>query len=135
MRQTEPTIVATIDTDEYFFPNSIFQCVVKDECRNEVQIEYVLGVLNSSLIRRYYLLASQVEGTTKPQLYINILKSIPFLNVSLAQQEPIIELVNRILVAKAKDADVTALEREIDELVFALYGLTPEEIKIVKGAK
>lgn len=26
-----------------------------------------------------------------------------------------------------------ALEREIDELVYALYGLTPEEIKIVEG--
>jgi len=26
------------------------------------------------------------------------------------------------------------LEREIDELVYALYGLTPEEIKIVEGA-
>ncbi len=25
-------------------------------------------------------------------------------------------------------------EREIDELVYALYGLTPEEIKIVEGA-
>jgi len=26
------------------------------------------------------------------------------------------------------------LEREIDELVYALYGLTPDEIKIAKGA-
>jgi hypothetical protein len=31
-------------------------------------------------------------------------------------------------------ADVSALGREIDELVYALYGLTPEEIKIVKSA-
>ena len=31
-------------------------------------------------------------------------------------------------------ADVSALEREIDELVYALYGLTPEEIKLVEGA-
>ena len=29
-------------------------------------------------------------------------------------------------------ADTSALEREIDELVYALYGLTPEEIKIVE---
>ncbi len=26
-----------------------------------------------------------------------------------------------------------ALEREIDQLVYALYGLTPEEIQIVEG--
>jgi hypothetical protein len=31
-------------------------------------------------------------------------------------------------------SDVSALEREMDELVYALYGLTPEEIKLVDGA-
>jgi len=42
----------------------------------------------------------------------------------------------RILAAKPRDsgADVSALEREIDEQVYALYGLTPEEIKIVEAA-
>jgi hypothetical protein len=30
-------------------------------------------------------------------------------------------------------ADTSKLEREIDELVYALYGLTPEEIKLVEG--
>jgi hypothetical protein len=41
-----------------------------------------------------------------------------------------------ILAAKQRDtsADVSALEREIDELVSALDGLTPEEIKTVEGA-
>jgi hypothetical protein len=42
-------------------------------------------------------------------------------------------LVDRILAAKQRDAgaDVSAWERELDELVNALYGFTPEEIKIV----
>ena len=45
-------------------------------------------------------------------------------------------LVDPILAAKQRDAkaDVSALEREIDALVSALYGLTPEEIRIVEGA-
>ena len=45
-------------------------------------------------------------------------------------------LVDRILAAKQREAeaDTSALEREIDELVYALYGLTPEEIQIVEGA-
>jgi hypothetical protein len=29
--------------------------------------------------------------------------------------------------------DTIAWEREIDELVYALYGLTPEEIQLVEG--
>lgn len=38
------------------------------------------------------------------------------------------------LSAKRADAaaDVSALEREIDQHVYRLYGLTPEEIKIVE---
>ena len=45
-------------------------------------------------------------------------------------------LVDRILAAKERDtkADVNSLEREIDQLVYALYALTPEEIQIVEGA-
>ena len=38
------------------------------------------------------------------------------------------------LGAKQREADVNAWEREIDQLVYALYGLTPEEIKIVESA-
>ena len=30
--------------------------------------------------------------------------------------------------------DTSALERKIDQLVYALYGLTPEEIQIVEGS-
>jgi adenine-specific DNA-methyltransferase len=43
--------------------------------------------------------------------------------------------VDRILAAKERDpkADTTALEREIDRLVYELYGLTEDEIKIVEG--
>ncbi len=41
-------------------------------------------------------------------------------------------LVTRILAAKAANpaADVAAQEREIDERVYALYGLRPEEIRM-----
>ena len=41
-----------------------------------------------------------------------------------------------ILAAKARDAtaDVSTLEREIDELVHALYALTPDEIKIIEAS-
>ena len=45
-------------------------------------------------------------------------------------------LVARILAAKQREAeaDTSALERDIDELVYALYGLTPEEKVLVQAA-
>jgi type I restriction-modification system DNA methylase subunit len=75
MRQTEPTIIATLDDVGYRFPNSIFTMALKADV--EIDLLCLLAILNSTLIREYYLLSSQVGGTTKPQLYINQLKSLP----------------------------------------------------------
>ena len=63
------------------------------------------------------------------------MKQIPIPTVSSEKQKPVERLVERILSAKQRDAgvDVSALERELDELVYALYDLTPEEIKIVES--
>ncbi|NKQ37732.1 MAG: hypothetical protein HF973_19235 [Chloroflexi bacterium] len=55
----------------------------------------------------------------------------------MSDQRNLIEsLVTRILTAKKANpaADVSALEAEIDQLVYQLYGLTAEEIAIVEGA-
>jgi hypothetical protein len=61
---------------------------------------------------------------------------IPVANISPDQQKPFINLTDRIIATKKRDpdADTSAWEREIDDLVYALYGLTPEEIKIVEEA-
>ena len=45
-------------------------------------------------------------------------------------------LAGRILTAKKADpnADTSALEAEIDKLVYRLYDLTPEEIAVVESS-
>ena len=51
------------------------------------------------------------------------------------RQAPYRQLVDNVLGAKRTDsaADVSAIERKIDRLVYRLYGLTAEEVAIVKG--
>jgi hypothetical protein len=39
------------------------------------------------------------------------------------------------MIEKASNADIFALEKQIDEMVYALYGLTPEEIALVEEKK
>ncbi|MCZ7638619.1 MAG: hypothetical protein M5U12_22735 [Verrucomicrobia bacterium] len=64
------------------------------------------------------------------------IKKLPIPVEPLEQQSAVERLADRILAAKARDAaaDTSALEREMDQLVYALYGLTPDEIQIVEGA-
>ncbi len=48
---------------------------------------------------------------------------------------PFITLVDQILAAKTANpkADTGALEAQIDEAVYTLYGLTAEEVRAVEG--
>ena len=65
---------------------------------------------------------------------------MPFIKISSERQKPFIQLVDQILsITKSDDyldnpdkqAKVKRLEKEIDQLVYKLYELTPEEIEIV----
>ena len=42
-----------------------------------------------------------------------------------------IKINNNIYCAKQKDADTATLEKQIDEMVYKLYGLTYEKVKII----
>ena len=57
-------------------------------------------------------------------LYPDDWKNLPIPDIALAQQQPFVDLVDRILAAKtaAPAADISALEAEIDRLVCGLYG-------------
>jgi type I restriction-modification system DNA methylase subunit len=96
---------------------------------------FLLGLLNSSLFSAYAkkVFAEKQGGWFEVQP--DGLESFPIPNVSPEIQKPVERLVGRILAAKAQDAsaDVSDSEHELNTLVYALYGLTPEEIELVKG--
>ena len=71
---------------------------------------------------------AEVKKTNVEKLMI---KETPKFN-----QKPFLDLADRILTTKKANpqADTTALETEIDQMVYELYGLTEEEIAIVEGS-
>ena len=93
--------------------------------------KFLLGVLNSGFTS-YYFRNFLSEGL---HCYPNDAKELPIPDVAPEQQAPIIELVDRILTTKRTDPNenVSTLENEIDEIVYLLYDLTPDEIAIVEG--
>ncbi len=87
--------------------------------------------MNSSIIN-YYI---KNFITSTHTLQINDGRLIPIVIPTENQAKVIIALVDQILAAKKADptADTSGWEREIDTLMYQLYGLTPEEIAIVEG--
>jgi type II restriction/modification system DNA methylase subunit YeeA len=97
--------------------------------------KFTLGLLNSKLVT-YFIskIGSSIRGgfLRWKRQYV---EQIPIPAVSEEAQQPIISLVTRILAAKQSNpqSDTSALEAEVDALVYGLYGLTEEEIGILEG--
>jgi hypothetical protein len=96
-------------------------------------IKYILSILNSSLGRilvKNYVVRLSERQFRMLAMYVN---EFPIPPLSEAEQQPFVKLVEQILAKKEKGEDTTELENQIDQLVYQLYGLTEEEIKIVEG--
>jgi hypothetical protein len=92
---------------------------------------YIQGILNSKLIK-FYVNELLYDGT---HFYPNHMKSLPIKVVSLDEQSPLIKVVDKIHNKLKVDINVNIsdLENQIDTLVYKLYELTEEEIKIIEG--
>ncbi|WP_237003541.1 class I SAM-dependent DNA methyltransferase [Helicobacter pylori] len=101
---------------------------------DKMEIKYITALLNSKCIyfamRKFYM-GGGIEG----ELKTNNLEKIPIPKITEKNQElarKITDGVKQILALKEKDANTQKLEKEIDALVYQLYNLTDEEIKIIE---
>jgi len=97
---------------------------------------YLQGVLASKFIS--YLYVNQSSIATKDdfrQTTLAELRKLPIPIISEVNQKGIIDKVTKIITLKKSDsnANTSALETEIDRMVYDLYGLTEEEIGVVEG--
>ena len=129
----ETPLKATLDDNGFYNKESILNVILSTDA---ISYEYLLGVLNSRLANWFY----KRRFTNSSKLTVNLSKEylgqIPIKLPNKTEQKPLERLVDRILAAKQRDAeaDTGSLEREIDEMVYALYGLTPEEKALVQSA-
>ena len=94
--------------------------------------KYLLGILNSRITQ--YLVSQSAAERQGGFLEYKPMYIAPLAIPEKPKDEIISSLVDHILTTKRTmpAADVSALEREIDQLEYKLYGLTAEEIQIVE---
>jgi hypothetical protein len=144
-----------IDKNGFYNSHTVINCVkydlikkvnyvsVKRSLQN-IDMEYIrncnynflLSVLNSNLINWYFrsFLSESLH------FYPNDAKNLPIKKISTEDQKPFIDLVDQILaITSQEDYDPKnppekqkELESQIDQLVYKLYDLTEEEIKIIE---
>ncbi len=138
-----------LDTENHFLANTAY-------CLGTGSL-YLLGLLNSRL---FWFTISNISipfgiraGEYRYRLIYQYMKKVPIRPVDLkdpadkAKHDRMVELVEQMLAARQqlggaqsdKDKDFytnrcDGLDRQIDALVYDLYALTPDEIKIVERA-
>jgi CO/xanthine dehydrogenase Mo-binding subunit len=113
---------------------------------------FLAAVLGSRLIA--YFIRSYFDECTAafPQIKVSQLRELPLPNLDLknaadkSRHDRLVEWVEQMLAAKAKlpsaktegerdrlENKCATLDQQIDALVYELYALTPNEIKLVEG--
>jgi len=117
-------------------------CFIYDDigqyCNNSIWIiprddKFLVGILNSKM--GWWLISNYCTAIQNGyQLIWKYFGQIP-IPKETKNQKVIIDLVDNIISTKkqAPNSDTSTLESEIDQLIYELYGLTEDEIKIVEN--
>ena len=136
-----------------FLTNQSMQSLIPAE-GSPASIKFVLAVLNSRLLSWYFCQINLVARRDDfPKTIIKQTRELPFPRLTLSSKpdrerhDRLVELVDTMLALHAKlsaaqspDVEenlrrqIIGTDKAIDALVYALYGLTPEEIALVESA-
>ena len=134
MRQTSDRLRCCFDDESHYCQNSVF--IVHSEV---ISLHFLLGLLNSKLWDFIYTNNNPQKGKVFAEVKPSVIKNMPVPLVNSPQastvRDNIEKLVKNIISLRKRDpvASIESFDHEIDQLVYALYGLTPQEIAIVEG--
>ncbi|GDX84001.1 hypothetical protein LBMAG43_00430 [Methylococcaceae bacterium] len=132
IRQTGDSIIAVIVENGFIARDNLHIILPQNPLFN---LKYVLAIVNSKLTDFIYTTMNPEKGEALAQVKKQHVENLILRDISISEQQPFITLVDKILAEKKAGNDTRALEREIDVLVYGLYGLTEDEIRIIEGGK
>ncbi|MCK4921021.1 MAG: hypothetical protein KAS71_08245, partial [Bacteroidales bacterium] len=101
--------------------------------KTELNILFYLGILNSTLLFWYFQNINNEFDQLFPKIKVKEFNALPLPKIQFSNNV-ISDIVSKILNLKSngKNIDTSTYEMEIDKLVYKLYDLTEEEIKIIE---
>ncbi|RKY65628.1 MAG: hypothetical protein DRQ02_09965 [Candidatus Latescibacterota bacterium] len=93
----------------------------------------LLGILNSQVVEFFYRQISSMIQQDYLRFFTQYLSQIPVPAVTPAQRTAIEALVRKLLDAKGQGPQVAEWERELNAVVYEVYGLGGEEVAIIES--
>jgi hypothetical protein len=148
IRDTGGLLEAQYDAENYYVKDVI---IVHAPANNIAapSLHYLIGILNSKAMAFYYNVTFPTLHVQRGEVASLPIRPIDFTNpTDVEKHDRMVSLVDKMLTLVPKrraeanpqaatqlDAQISATDRQIDRLVYELYGLTEEEIALVEGAK
>jgi methylase of polypeptide subunit release factors len=129
----------------FFIDHDCYGIILKNKDRENYL--YLLGLLNSKLIEFFIKQKSPMFSGGYYKYHTQYLEQIPIVQAKKEIKEKIIELVNKMIFLNKKlneigdkntsetkelNDKIDKLNKQIDELVYNIYGITDEEKKIIE---
>jgi hypothetical protein len=146
VRQTGDSLIAAIDSSKYLCLNNIHVLIPNNN--NFSNPLFLLGIINSKLMNWYYHTLNPEIGEALAEVKKTHVAKLPIKEYTPSEKQhvKIVFLVTSMLSLNKKlplahtgqektviQRQIDSTDRRIDELVYELYGLTQEEIRIVDG--
>jgi hypothetical protein len=125
------------DDKKHYLPSSGY--ILTSE---KILLKYLLALLNSKLMQFYFGFIGIMTAGGAYTLKHETIRELPIKDIPTKEQQPFINYVDKILAITkfddyqntvSKQTEAKELEKQIDQIVYKLYDLTPEEIAIVEG--
>jgi adenine-specific DNA-methyltransferase len=152
IRRVGSSLIAAYDDRQLFCVHTLYTARKRDSV--DLSLKYILGIINSKLIAYVYQLTSVKKGSVFPEVRIYSLNQLPIRSINCSEpaekskHDRMEQLVEQLLeskqnlVASHTDRDknyyenkIRALDCEIDQLVYDLYGLTEAEISLIENRR
>lgn len=107
----------------------------------DYNLKFMLAILNSTFANYWFHKHGKKRGVGV-DIGVDKLRNFPIRKCTPQEQKQFIEVIEEILVItnssdyfinSDEQARVKVYEKQIDQMVYKLYGLTPEEIEVVEG--
>jgi len=149
IRQTSDRLIAHLDTHRYLSLKNVHNLRITAD---SLPYQYLLGLINSKVLDWWYKKLIPEKGRIFAEVKVVNLEKLPIRLIDFQNQveksfhDEIVKLVDHLLKLKQEIRDaklqtqinqmqskIDYCESRIDKIVYQLYGLTEEEIKIVEG--
>jgi hypothetical protein len=122
--------VTTIIDEDFILDRSLY---IGKPLNDSINVEAVLGILSSKLLIWLFRIEKNEFDDLFPKIRLEEFKKLPIPKDNPFPNE-LAEIVKQMILFKAENtnSETSTLENKLDKLVYKIYGLTQDEIKLIE---